>query len=62
MKSKNVTVFVLGILFLVILLQNTQVVVINLLFWKISMSQVVLLPIVLVIGLAIGFIVARLTK
>lgn len=53
---------VVAILLLIFLVQNTQVVTLRLYFWKISMSQILLLPLVLILGFVIGYIVARVTK
>ncbi|MBN1688537.1 MAG: DUF1049 domain-containing protein [Candidatus Omnitrophica bacterium] len=52
----------LGILFFVILIQNTQVVAIRFLFWKLSMSGILLLAIVLLVGSIIGFFVGKYVK
>jgi len=59
MKPKNIALICLGVLFLVVLLQNTQVVNIRFLFWKLSMSRIILLPIVMLIGFVIGFFVGK---
>jgi len=59
MKPKVIGVLILGALFFIILLQNTQVVSLRLLFWKISMSQIILFPLVILIGFIIGFFVGR---
>nr|MBU1327624.1 LapA family protein [Candidatus Omnitrophota bacterium] len=59
MKPKMITMFVSGGLFLIILLQNTQVVSLRFLFWQLSMSQIILLPIVILIGFVIGIFVGR---
>ncbi|MFC1515090.1 LapA family protein [Candidatus Omnitrophota bacterium] len=59
MKPKVIGALVLGILFLIILLQNTQVVSMRLLFWEISMSRIILFPLVLLVGFVIGFFVGR---
>jgi uncharacterized integral membrane protein len=48
------------LLFLIVLFQNTDVVTLRVLFWDVSMSQVILIPLVLVIGFAAGFVVAKL--
>jgi uncharacterized integral membrane protein len=61
MKPKAIIVAVLAILFVIILIQNTQVVTLRLFFWKIGMSQIILIPLTMVIGFAAGFIVAKLT-
>ena len=59
MKPKNIAVLVGGILLAVVLLQNTQVVSIRFLFWKLSMSRIILLPLVMLIGFTIGFFVGK---
>ncbi|MFH1458726.1 MAG: LapA family protein [Candidatus Omnitrophota bacterium] len=51
-----------GILLFVVLLQNTQVVSVRFLFWKVSMSRIILLPLVTLIGFIIGFFVGRKLK
>lgn len=61
MKPKAIIGAVLAILFVIILIQNTQVVTLRLFFWKIGMSQIILIPLTMVIGFAAGFIVAKLT-
>ena len=62
MKPKVVGVLVLGVLFLIVLLQNTQVVSLRLLFWGISMSRIILFPLVMLIGFVIGFFVGRKSR
>ena len=47
------------LLFVIVLLQNTDVVTLRVLFWDVSMSQVILIPLVLTIGFAIGFGTAK---
>jgi len=59
MKPKTIVVLVLIGLFLIILVQNAQVVTLRLLFWEISISQVILLPLAMFIGFILGFIVAQ---
>ena len=59
MKPKVIVGIILGVLLLIFLLQNTQVVSIRFLFWKLSMSRIILLPIVMFIGIAIGFFVGK---
>lgn len=53
---------VLAILIIIFLIQNTQVVTLRLYFWKISMSQIILIPLVLILGFIIGYIVAKVTR
>jgi len=59
MKPKNIVFTICGILLLIILLQNTQVVVIRFLFWQLSMSRIILLPLIILIGFMIGFFVGK---
>ena len=59
MKPKMIAMLVSGGLFLIVLLQNTQVVSLRFLFWQLSMSQIILLPLVILIGFVIGIFVGR---
>jgi len=61
-NPKIIGSLILAILFLIFLIQNTQVVTLRLYFWKISMSQIILIPLVLVLGFIIGYVVAKVTK
>jgi uncharacterized integral membrane protein len=60
MKPKVVVILILVALFLIILIQNTQIVTYRLYFWKISISQIILVPLVALFGFIVGFIVAKL--
>jgi uncharacterized integral membrane protein len=62
MRPKFIVVSVLIALFLIILIQNTQVVTLRLFFWKVGMSQIILIPLTMAIGFVIGFIVAKVTS
>ena len=62
MKPKTIIVIVLAALFLTILLQNTQVVTLRLFFWKVSMSQIILIPLAMAIGFVVGLIVSKATS
>jgi len=59
MKAKTLVVLILIGLFLVILLQNTEVVTFQLLFWEITMSRVLLILVIVIIGFLLGYIVGR---
>lgn len=61
MKPKTIVVLVLSVLFLIILIQNTQVVTLRLFFWKIGVSQIILVPITMLIGFTLGYIVGKMT-
>lgn len=55
MEFKKIFILIGSLLLLVLALQNAQVVTIHFLFWKTSMSLVVMLLLVILIGVAIGF-------
>jgi uncharacterized integral membrane protein len=61
MKPMTIVILVLVALFVIILIQNTQVVTLRLLFWKLGMSQIILVPLTMVIGFIIGYLVAKIT-
>lgn len=54
MNAKVIAIIVLLILLLIFAIQNTQSVVLNFLFWKISTSSVLSILVSFVIGLLIG--------
>ena len=56
MKPKIIIITIVILTLLIILLQNTQVVTVRLFFWKVSMSQIILISLTLLIGFVIGFI------
>ena len=62
MKPKFIVVLVIVGLFLVFLIQNTQVVTLRLYFWEISMSQIILIPLAILVGFVFGFIVAKIPR
>jgi uncharacterized integral membrane protein len=62
MKLKTIIILVLIALFVVIAIQNTQAVTIQILFWKISMSRIIFIPLLMLLGFVIGFLVAQVIK
>ena len=60
MKTKNIIILIFVALFLIVLFQNTQVVVVRLFLWKISMSRIILLLVTMLIGFVIGYIAAAI--
>jgi uncharacterized integral membrane protein len=56
MKAKQAFIIVLAALLTIIIIQNSGVAVVQLLFWKISMSMIVLIFSVALIGFAIGWL------
>ena len=61
MKPKWIVSLVVVTLFLIFLLQNTQVVTLRLYFWSISMAQIILIPLTVILGFIAGYIVAKIT-
>jgi len=61
MRPKFIVLLVLIVLFLIILIQNTQVVTLRLFFWKVGMSQIILIPLTMAIGFVVGFVVSKVT-
>ena len=62
MKPKTIIILILLILCLVILIQNTEVVTLQVFLWSITMSRILLIPILIVIGFVIGYLAAALKK
>ncbi|MFQ6108787.1 MAG: LapA family protein [Candidatus Aminicenantales bacterium] len=62
MKAKTIIILILIILFAIILLQNTQVVTLQLFFWKLTMSRIIVILLFTLIGFVIGFLVGRKSK
>ncbi len=62
MKPKAIVILVLVILFLIILIQNTHETVLRILFWSISMPQIILIAVVLVGGFILGYLASLLAR
>ena len=60
MKTKIFFVMLLIVLFTIFVTQNTEIVEINVFFWKIEMSRIVLISISCFIGVIIGLLVSTL--
>jgi len=56
MKPKMAVILTLAILLLVIVIQNSNTADVHLLFWKISMSMIILIFFVTLIGFVIGYL------
>jgi uncharacterized integral membrane protein len=62
MTKKIVIIIVLVVLLAVVLAQNTQVVTYRFLLWTISISQIILVPLVAAAGFLLGCLVATLKR
>ncbi|MEN8209287.1 MAG: LapA family protein [Candidatus Fermentibacteria bacterium] len=56
MKPKVIIILILAILLTVIIIQNSKAADVHLLFWKISMSMIILIFLVALIGFTIGYL------
>ncbi len=60
MDWKMIVVLVLIVLFVIITVQNTEVVSFTFLFWQITMSRIVWLLITFVVGVIAGYIICTI--
>ena len=60
MKTKIIILMIIIILFTVFVSQNTNIISLNVLFWKFEMSTIVVISITFLIGLIIGFILVSM--
>ncbi|MCK5064665.1 MAG: LapA family protein [Candidatus Fermentibacteraceae bacterium] len=56
MKPIQVAILILGLALVIIVVQNSNVAEVHLLFWKVSMSMIILIFFVALIGFAIGYL------
>ncbi|MCF7794221.1 MAG: hypothetical protein K9N09_10045 [Candidatus Cloacimonetes bacterium] len=62
MKFKSILALIIFILIVIIFVQNTEVVEFKVFFWKLQMSRIILYPGILVIGIIIGYIIAKINR
>jgi uncharacterized integral membrane protein len=60
--AKVVTVGIIAILLLIIALQNTSMIAVNILFWTVYMSKILLIIVAAVFGFIIGLITQSMLK
>lgn len=56
MNFKNISIIILLALFIIVCIQNVEIVPLHFLFWKVDISKLLLLIITLVAGILIGMI------
>jgi uncharacterized integral membrane protein len=61
MKAKGIIIVIFVLIAIIIIAQNTEVMPIQLLFWRLWMSRIVLIILMLALGFGIGFILAKIT-
>lgn len=62
MNVKTLVVAVLVVLSLVILFQNTQTVTLKFLFWQVTVSRIILIPLFVGMGFMMGYVAAKVGK
>lgn len=62
MKTKIVIIAMLTVLLIIFVLQNTEIVVINIFFWDLSIPRALLLFVCFGLGLVIGLIIPSSQK
>ena len=60
-RPKIIILGALALLLLILVIQNTEVVTVTLLFWNFGMSRVILILLATMTGFIGGYLVARLT-
>ena len=60
MTPKTLTALSCGFVVLIVMLQNTQMVTVHILFWQIMLPQILLIFLILLAGLLIGYLLATL--
>ncbi|MDF1536733.1 MAG: hypothetical protein P1S46_09590 [bacterium] len=59
MKAKTWAVVILLFLCAVLLVQNMEVVSLKVFFWQISMSRIIAFPLLILLGVIIGFFLGK---
>lgn len=62
MKFKSYLILAILLLVIIIFIQNTEVVNFKIYFWKISISRIILLPSLLIVGFIVGYITAKIHR
>jgi uncharacterized integral membrane protein len=61
-KIRNIFLIVLGVLLVIVMVQNAQPITFRFLNWTYQVSQLLLVVIVLVLGFLAGFVTAKMTR
>ena len=57
MNFKNISLIILLAVFIIVCIQNVEIVPVHFLFWKVEISKLLLLIITLVVGMLIGMMI-----
>ena len=58
-RSGNMIPAFLGIMALIVFFQNTEPMALHFLFWKLTLSRIILLPLIMLLGVALGYFLAK---
>lgn len=58
MKTKIIVITILVALSLILVIQNTEIVEVKLFFWTISMSRIIMISFLMLVGFFLGLLVA----
>jgi len=56
MKPKQIVILILAVILVIFIIQNSNIANVKFLFWTISMSMIILIFLVALIGFAIGYL------
>ena len=59
-RIKTYAIVVLAVLFLIVLIQNSGAATVEFLIWEVTMSRVILFPLILLTGIGIGYLASLL--
>lgn len=62
MKPKTILAIVIFILLLILTIQNTQNVSFRFLFWSLTLSRILLIPLFILLGFVLGYIIAKVER
>ena len=62
MKTKMVFIILLVVVCMILILQNTEVVSFRFFFWEFGISRIVLIPVFVLVGFIIGYIMGEKQK
>ena len=62
MKTKLILIVLLVVVCMILVLQNTDVVSFRFFFWQFGISRIILIPVFVLVGFMIGYIVGERQK
>ena len=62
MNIKSISILILLSLFIIVCIQNVEVIPVHFLFWKMEISKLLLLIMTLIVGIVVGMVIPGLLK